>query len=111
MAMCGCGRFLTVIVRRFRATALQQAWDGSYLMGSVYDDGAIKVWNMKTADMMKTISVVCMDCHHDNSMVMTGSTDIMAKVVNTSTGKVLSTFKCDSMKEGENSVEACCFCR
>ncbi|XP_060080044.1 angio-associated migratory cell protein-like [Ylistrum balloti] len=84
-----------------------------------YDDGAVKIWNMKTADVMKTISgreghtstVVCMDCHQDNSMVMTGSTDVTAKIINTSTGKVLSTFNCESVKEGDNSVEACGFCK
>ena len=32
--------------------------------------------------------VTCMDCHHDNNLVITGSTDVTAKVINTNTGKV-----------------------
>lgn len=92
--------------------------EGKHLCAG-YDDGTIKVWDIKTGDVWKTISgrdghkstVVCMDCHHDNSMILTGSTDITAKLINASTGKVLSTFKCDRIKEGENSVEACGFCK
>lgn len=35
-----------------------------------------------------TADVVAMDCHHDNTVVVTGSADSTAKLINTETGKV-----------------------
>ena len=33
-------------------------------------------------------SVVCMDSHQDNTLIMVGSTDVKARLINTITGKV-----------------------
>ena len=32
--------------------------------------------------------MTCIDCHHDNNLIVTGSTDVTAKIINTATGKV-----------------------
>jgi len=85
-----------------------------------YEDGCVKVWDLKTASAMHTIqghlahtgSVTSMDCHHNNMLVITGSTDATAKVVNISTGKVLTTYNCalETSTDEEESVEAVAFC-
>lgn len=83
-----------------------------------YEDGSVKVWDMKTATCLQNLngkdihssSVVCIDCHPDNNLILTGSTDATAKVIHTSTGKVVTTFNCaEENSEEENSVESCAF--
>ncbi|KAL5006127.1 hypothetical protein ScPMuIL_017285 [Solemya velum] len=82
-----------------------------------YDDGVVKVWELKSCKVLQKFadkhshssSVVSLDCHHDNNLVITGSVDVTANVLNTFTGKVLSTYNCcsKSHREGEeDSVEA-----
>ncbi|XP_062588263.1 angio-associated migratory cell protein-like isoform X2 [Saccostrea cucullata] len=83
-----------------------------------YEDGTVKVWDMKTATCLHhlngkdihTSSVVCVDCHQDNNLILTGSTDATAKVIHSTTGKVVTTFNCaEENSEEENSVESCAF--
>ena len=33
-------------------------------------------------------TVICLDCHPDNNLIMSGSTDVTANIVNVNTGKV-----------------------
>ncbi|KAJ8320409.1 hypothetical protein KUTeg_001996, partial [Tegillarca granosa] len=57
-------------------------------------------------------SIICLDCYNDNNIMITGSTDVTAKIINTNTGKVLSTFDCkDKNSQEENSVETVGFCK
>lgn len=90
-----------------------------------YGDGSIKVWDLKTGAAIQTFSghnshessVTCMDCHHDNNLMATGSTDQYAKVFSSNSGKILCTFDCSTKTQNEdkdkeedndteNSVEA-----
>lgn len=81
-----------------------------------YEDGTLKVWDLKAGMPLRTLTgchtdtVTCLACHHDNVIVATGSTDGMAKLVNSVSGKVTATFDC-STSEGtdKNSVEAVAF--
>ena len=41
---------------------------------------------------MHSSSVVCLDCHQDNNLILTGSTDATAKIIHASTGKVSCLF-------------------
>ncbi|XP_046555991.1 LOW QUALITY PROTEIN: angio-associated migratory cell protein-like [Haliotis rubra] len=86
--------------------------------GVGYEDGVIKIWDLKTGDCQHTItgndghnsSVVSLHSSKDNSLLMSGSTDMTAKLINTTTGKVISTYDCSSHRIGsaddENSVES-----
>jgi len=61
-------------------------------------------------------AITSLTCHHDNSVLMSGSLDGTAKLMNSVSGKVLTTFNCakpSSMDEEENedSVEAIGFCK
>ena len=48
-----------------------------------------------------------MDCYQDNTLVVTGSTDVTARILNTNSGKVVSVFDCcGDGKSDANSVEA-----
>ncbi len=33
-------------------------------------------------------AITCIDCHSENTLVLTGSTDVTSKLINTNTGKV-----------------------
>ncbi|XP_064607664.1 angio-associated migratory cell protein-like [Liolophura sinensis] len=82
----GCGRFLP---------------DGKRACTG-HADGTVKVWDLRTTTCLHSVTghdghtadVVAMDCHHDNTIVVTGSADSTAKLTNTETGKVLATFQC-----------------
>ncbi|CAG5129165.1 unnamed protein product, partial [Candidula unifasciata] len=86
--------------------------DGKFA-GVGYEDGMVKIWDLKTAAAVHTISgheghqssVYCMDASSNGSLILTGSEDMTAKVINSSTGKVLSTLKCHDSGEEDNSVE------
>ncbi|XP_013381116.1 angio-associated migratory cell protein [Lingula anatina] len=87
-----------------------------------YDDGTVKIWDLKEGSPLHSISghdahdgaITCIDCHPDNVMVVTGSVDVTAKVINSNNGKVVTTFNCKkqssetdaSAAEKEDSVEA-----
>lgn len=84
-----------------------------------YDTGLVKIWDLKDANTIHSFNpgreghsstVVCMDCHHDNTTVMTGSTDVTCKLFNANTGKLLGTLDCtDKESTEDNSVETCGF--
>lgn len=85
-----------------------------------YDDGSVKLWDMKSGGIIHNItgndahksSIICLDCYNDNNIIITGSTDVTAKIINTNSGKVLSTFDCkDKNSQEENSVETVGFCK
>lgn len=85
-----------------------------------YEDGSLKVWDLKkgttkfhlTGSSGHTGSITCMDCHSDNVLAITGSEDSTAKIVNTNSGKVLSSlvagFPSDDNGEDDSppSIEA-----
>ncbi|XP_055870079.1 angio-associated migratory cell protein-like [Biomphalaria glabrata] len=79
-----------------------------------YEDGVVKIWDLKSSSAIHTVSdheghkepVFCLDHNSSGSLVMTGSEDMTAKVINTSTGKVVSTLACQKTEEDEDSVEA-----
>jgi len=64
-----------------------------------YDDGTVKVWDLKSSVALQTFTaasqghqstVICLSCHHDNRLVLTGSTDFSSLLLNTDNGKVCS---------------------
>lgn len=80
-----------------------------------YGDGSVKIWDLKSNAVLHNIAdsyahkttVLCMDSHLVNNIVLTGSEDVTAKIINCSSGKVMTTLDCSSPGyEGENSVEA-----
>ncbi|KAH9498158.1 hypothetical protein Btru_008408 [Bulinus truncatus] len=79
-----------------------------------YEDGVVKIWDLKSGTAIYTVSdheghkepVFCLDVNNCGSLVMTGSGDMTAKVINTSTGKVVSTLACQKTDEDADSVEA-----
>ncbi|KAH3753809.1 angio-associated migratory cell protein-like [Dreissena polymorpha] len=84
-----------------------------------YDDGSIKIWDLKSATVQHSITgmnahkstVLCVDSHLVNNVIMTGSSDVTSKIINSATGKVLSTFDCSTPgSDGEDSVEAVALC-
>lgn len=72
--------------------------DGKRL-GCGYEDGSVKVWCLKEAKPLSSVvppfshslPVTCVAVHQDNTLVMTGSEDSTAKVINSTNGKVLAT--------------------
>lgn len=84
-----------------------------------YDDGALKVWDLKSTEAVFTISgheghkgpVFCVDHKADGSLIASGSGDMTVKVVSTVTGKVVATLECSKSNEEEDSVEAVGFCK
>lgn len=90
-----------------------------------YEDGSIRVWDLKQGNAIHIIkgqdghqgALTCLACNKDGSLVLTGSVDGGAKLINTSTGKVLGAFAVEGIakgsKDGEeenNSVESVGFC-
>jgi len=62
-----------------------------------YADGAVKLLDLKTGATIFTLSagksghsaeVTCIDCHISDSVIVTGSIDCTALLINTGTGKV-----------------------
>ncbi|XP_071148534.1 angio-associated migratory cell protein-like [Mytilus edulis] len=84
-----------------------------------YDNGLVKIWDLKDVNTLHSFnpgreghgsSVVCMDCHHDNTRIMTGSTDVTSRLYNANTGKLLGSLDCKNKEStDENSVETCGF--
>lgn len=89
---------------------------------SAYEDGSVKIWDLKTGSQIQHFTghlshqkaITSLTCHHDNAVIMSGSLDGTAKLMNSVNGKVLATFGCGkrSMDEDdEDSVEAVGFCK
>lgn len=84
-----------------------------------YHDSVMKIWDLKSTEALFSVSghdahkepIFCMDNNSDGSLVATGSGDMTVKIVSTSTGKVVTTLKCSSNPEEEDSVEAVGFCK
>ena len=62
-----------------------------------YEDGAVKIWDLKTTACLFTFSpspryheshVICMDCHTSNNLVATGSWDGTVLIINSASGQV-----------------------
>ncbi|XP_005099957.1 angio-associated migratory cell protein [Aplysia californica] len=84
-----------------------------------YDDGAVKVWDLKSTEAVFTVSghdghkepVFCMDHNNDGSLIMSGSGDMTVKIISTVNGKVVATLKCTESDGDEDSVETVGFCK
>uniref|UniRef100_A0A672G4F0 Angio-associated migratory cell protein n=1 Tax=Salarias fasciatus TaxID=181472 RepID=A0A672G4F0_SALFA len=90
-----------------------------------YEDGTVRVWDLKQGNAVHIIkgqdghqgALTCLACNKDGSLVLTGSVDGSAKLINTNTGKVVGTFAAESDKvtlssdeTASNSVESVGFC-
>ncbi|KAG8004558.1 Angio-associated migratory cell protein [Nibea albiflora] len=90
-----------------------------------YEDGTVRVWDLKQGNAIHVIkgqdghqgALTCLACNKDGSLVLTGSVDGCAKLINTATGKVVGSFSADGSKakgskddEETNSVESVGFC-
>ncbi|XP_076017993.1 angio-associated migratory cell protein [Genypterus blacodes] len=90
-----------------------------------YEDGTVRVWDLKQGNAVHVIkgqdghqgALTCLACNKDGSLVLTGSVDGRAKIINTVTGKVVGVFSVERGKakgsEGaaeSNSVESVGFC-
>lgn len=85
-----------------------------------YSDGSVRVWDLKSTTRLHSVigdlahknEVVCIDGYHDNVLVLSGSTDGTAKLLNSSNGQVLATMNCVSKNNqlDEISVETVGFC-
>ncbi|TDG96283.1 hypothetical protein EPR50_G00238630 [Perca flavescens] len=90
-----------------------------------YEDGTVRVWDLKQGTAVHVIkgrdahqgALTCLACNKDGSLVLTGSVDGCAKLINTATGKVVGVFsvedgkaKGSTDKEESNSVESVGFC-
>ena len=61
-----------------------------------YEDGVVKVWDLKEGNPLVSIappsghsaSVTSLAAHSDNVLLLSGSEDSTAKLINTNTGKV-----------------------
>ncbi|ESO90709.1 hypothetical protein LOTGIDRAFT_191849 [Lottia gigantea] len=77
------------------------------------EDGSLKFWDLKSGESIYSLSghdshkssVLSIDSHSDGKLVLTGSTEQTAKLINTQTGKVITTFDCSSPTEGDNSED------
>lgn len=90
-----------------------------------YEDGSVRVWDLKQGNAIHVIkgqeghqgALTCLACNKDGSLVLTGSVDGAAKLINTTTGKVLGAFTVEGVAKGSkdgdeetNSVESAGFC-
>uniref|UniRef100_A0A8C4FDR9 Angio-associated migratory cell protein n=1 Tax=Dicentrarchus labrax TaxID=13489 RepID=A0A8C4FDR9_DICLA len=61
-----------------------------------YEDGTVRVWDLKQGNAIHIVkgqdghqgALTCLSCNKDGSLVLTGSVDGCAKLINTATGKV-----------------------
>ncbi|XP_060570298.1 angio-associated migratory cell protein-like [Ruditapes philippinarum] len=78
-----------------------------------YDDGSVKLWDLKSGTIQHSVTgnsahkstVLSVDVNPLNNLIISGSTDVTAKIINGATAKVLATFDCSSPGVEENSVE------
>ncbi|XP_062852856.1 angio-associated migratory cell protein [Trichomycterus rosablanca] len=77
-----------------------------------YEDGTLRLWDLKHGNALHVIKghdghqgpLTSMECNKDGSLVLTGSVDGQAKLINTSTGKVLGSFSIEN-SEKKNAAE------
>ena len=78
-----------------------------------YGDGTVKLLDLKSGASIFTLSpgklghdgeVTCLDCHVTDNVLITGSVDCTALLINTSTGKVMKTFISLHTNDGNNST-------
>ncbi|MCI4375073.1 hypothetical protein PGIGA_G00104960 [Pangasianodon gigas] len=77
-----------------------------------YEDGTLRLWDLKQGNTIHVIKgydghqgpLTSMECNKDGTLVLTGSTDGQAKLINTSTGKVLGSFSIENSEE-KNTME------
>ncbi|XP_023216215.1 angio-associated migratory cell protein-like [Centruroides sculpturatus] len=78
-----------------------------------YENGKVSIWNLRDASVVNAATesphqerITVVDYYKDNILVMSGSTDATAKLINSNTGRVLATFKCgdDNNDEAVESV-------
>lgn len=91
---------------------------------SGYEDGSIRIFDMKTGEMKHQFSdalahsspVTSISVHKDNTLAISGSVDGTAKLYNTLNGKVIGTLNCDVAPDTDekddidNTVESVSFC-
>ncbi|XP_019959489.1 angio-associated migratory cell protein [Paralichthys olivaceus] len=88
-----------------------------------YEDGTVRVWDLKQGNAIHVVkgqdghrgTLTCLACNKDSSLVLTGSVDGYAKLINTATGKVVGVFSAEGgnakgSKDEETSVESVGFC-
>ncbi|XP_077176767.1 angio-associated migratory cell protein [Paroedura picta] len=93
-----------------------------------YEDGTVRFWDLKQGSSLHVLKgqdghqgpLTCLASNKDGSLVLTGSVDCHAKLVNSATGKVVFVFRAESIvpkpsageaEEAEsNSVESLGFC-
>uniref|UniRef100_A0A8B9UGM8 Angio-associated migratory cell protein n=1 Tax=Anas zonorhyncha TaxID=75864 RepID=A0A8B9UGM8_9AVES len=93
-----------------------------------YEDGTMRIWDLKQGTSLHVLKgqdghqdpLTCVASNQDGSLILTGSVDCHAKLVNSATGKVVCVFRMESVApktpagEGEeaesNSVESLGFC-
>lgn len=98
--------------------------DGKRMMVG-YEDGTLRLWDLKLGHIIHLIKghdghqgpLTSMECNKDGNLVLTGSVDGQAKLINTATGKVLGSFSVENSeannttdKQDSNSVESVGFC-
>nr|XP_061802923.1 angio-associated migratory cell protein-like [Nerophis lumbriciformis] len=90
-----------------------------------YEDGTVRLWDLKQGNSIHVIkgqdghqgALTCLACSKDGALVLTGSLDGCAKLINTATGKVVGMFSLNGGKaedskdeEDSNAVESVGFC-
>ncbi|XP_072473857.1 angio-associated migratory cell protein isoform X2 [Notamacropus eugenii] len=93
-----------------------------------YEDGTVRIWDLKQGSAIHVLKgteghqgpLTCVATNLDGSLILTGSVDCQAKLVNAATGKVVGVFRPDPVgpqpnpgedEESEsNSVESLGFC-
>ncbi|XP_034464800.1 angio-associated migratory cell protein [Hippoglossus hippoglossus] len=88
-----------------------------------YNDGTVRVWDLKQGNAVHVVkgqdghrgTLTCLACNKDSSLVLTGSVDGCAKLINTATGKVVGVFSANGGNpkasiDEETSVESVGFC-
>merc|ERR1719259_1257284 len=61
-----------------------------------YEDGSLRIWDLKAATVTHTLgdvhtdNITCMDVHREGNVLLTGSVDGRASLVNPNTGKVVA---------------------
>ncbi|XP_022531067.2 angio-associated migratory cell protein [Astyanax mexicanus] len=98
--------------------------DGKRMMVG-YEDGTLRLWDLKLGQIIHLIKghdghqgpLTSMECSKDGNLVLTGSVDGEAKLINTATGKVLGSFSVENSEakntadqQDSNSVESVGFC-
>ncbi|XP_070569921.1 angio-associated migratory cell protein-like [Ptychodera flava] len=114
------GEFKTMQGPRCQTTTGKVFPDGKRCCAG-YEDGSIRIWDLKETSVLQTFTahtghsggITSLDCHSDGSLLVSGSTDSTAKLLNSNTGKVIATFAAGpaASEDESNSVEAVAFCK